>query len=307
LAKELILTGNNSKEKNTQNMLHSMTGYGKATGNYEGKKVSVEVKSLNSKSMDLYVRTAPFYREKELEIRQQVTALLDRGKVEVNVNIESTGATKSVEINKDLALAYYQDLKQTNNLLGEKSVDYLSLIVKMPDIFMQAKEEITEEENAFLTDLVAQACQQLNNFRRQEGEALEKEFTERINEIKTLLADVPKYENLRIEIIRERMRKGLEDMDNPNMDENRFQQELIFYIEKLDITEEKMRLSNHLDYFLETMVLPSAGKKLGFITQEIGREINTLGSKSYHVELQKMVVDMKDSLEKIKEQVLNTL
>jgi uncharacterized protein (TIGR00255 family) len=288
-------------------MLHSMTGYGKATGNYEGKKVSVEVKSLNSKSMDLYVRTAPFYREKELEIRQQVTALLDRGKVEVNVNIESTGATKSVEINKDLALAYYQDLKQTNDLLGEKSVDYLSLIVKMPDIFMQAKEEITAEENAFLTDLVAQACQQLNNFRRQEGEALEKEFTERINEIKTLLADVPKYENLRIEIIRERMRKGLEDMDNPNMDENRFQQELIFYIEKLDITEEKMRLSNHLDYFLETMVLPSAGKKLGFITQEIGREINTLGSKSYHVELQKMVVDMKDSLEKIKEQVLNTL
>lgn len=288
-------------------MLHSMTGYGKATGNYEGKKVSVEVKSLNSKSMDLYVRTAPFYREKELEIRQQVTALLDRGKVEVNVNIESTGATKSVEINKDLALAYYQDLKQTNDLLGEKSVDYLSLIVKMPDIFMQAKEEITAEENAFLTDLVAQACQQLNSFRRQEGEALEKEFTERINEIKALLADVPKYENLRIEIIRERMRKGLEDMDNPNMDENRFQQELIFYIEKLDITEEKMRLSNHLDYFLETMVLPSAGKKLGFITQEIGREINTLGSKSYHVELQKMVVDMKDSLEKIKEQVLNTL
>lgn len=288
-------------------MLHSMTGYGKATGNYEGKKVSVEVKSLNSKSMDLYVRTAPFYREKELEIRQQVTALLDRGKVEVNVNIESTGATKSVEINKDLALAYYQDLKQTNDLLGEKSVDYLSLIVKMPDIFMQSKEEITAEENAFLTDLVAQACQQLNNFRRQEGEALEKEFTERINEIKSLLADVPKYENLRIDIIRERMRKGLEDMDNPNMDENRFQQELIFYIEKLDITEEKMRLSNHLDYFLETMVLPSAGKKLGFITQEIGREINTLGSKSYHVELQKMVVDMKDSLEKIKEQVLNTL
>ncbi len=288
-------------------MLHSMTGYGKATGNYEGKKVSVEVKSLNSKSMDLYVRTAPFYREKELEIRQQITALLDRGKVEVNVNIESTGATKSVEINKDLALAYYQDLKQTNDLLGEKSVDYLSLIVKMPDIFMQAKEEITIEENAFLTNLVTQACQQLNNFRRQEGEALEKEFTERINEIKGLLADVPKYENLRIEIIRERMRKGLEDMDNPNIDENRFQQELIFYIEKLDITEEKMRLSNHLDYFLETMVLPSAGKKLGFITQEIGREINTLGSKSYHVELQKMVVDMKDSLEKIKEQVLNTL
>lgn len=288
-------------------MLYSMTGYGKATGNYEGKKVSVEVKSLNSKSMDLYVRTAPFYREKELEIRQQITALLDRGKVEVSVNIESTGATKSVEINKDLALAYYQDLKQTNDLLGEKSVDYLSLIVKMPDIFMQAKEEITAQESTFLTNLVAEACNQLNHFRRQEGEALEKEFTERINEIKHLLSEVPKYESLRIEIIRERMRKGLEDMDKVNVDETRFQQELIFYIEKLDISEEKMRLANHLDYFLETMVLPSAGKKLGFITQEIGREINTLGSKSYHVELQKMVVDMKDSLEKIKEQVLNTL
>lgn len=288
-------------------MLYSMTGFGKAIGNFDGKKVSVEVKSLNSKSMDLYVRTPPFYRDKELEIRQQVTALLDRGKVEVNINIESTGSTKSVEINKDLALAYYQDLKQTNDLLGEKSVDYLSLIVKMPDIFMQAKEEISAEESVFLTNLVTEACEQLNHFRRQEGEALEKEFTERINEIKHLLAEVPKYESLRIEIIRERMRKGLEDIDNVNVDETRFQQELIFYIEKLDISEEKMRLANHLDYFLETMVLPSAGKKLGFITQEIGREINTLGSKSYHVELQKMVVDMKDSLEKIKEQVLNTL
>lgn len=288
-------------------MLYSMTGYGKATGTFEGKKVSVEIKSLNSKSMDLYIRTAPFYREKELELRQKVTSLLDRGKVEVNINIESTGATKSVEINKDLALAYYQDLKQTNEMLGETSKDYLSLIVKMPDIFMQSKEEISESENVFLDNLVGEACEKLNDFRRQEGIALEKEFTERIGEIRSLLERVPEYENLRIEIIRERMRKGLEDMDNPNFDENRFQQELIFYIEKLDISEEKMRLGNHLEYFLETMVLPSAGKKLGFITQEIGREINTLGSKSYHVELQKMVVDMKDSLEKIKEQVLNTL
>ncbi len=288
-------------------MLHSMTGYGKATGSFEGKKVSVEIKSLNSKSMDLYVRVAPFYREKELEVRQKITALLDRGKVEVNINIESTGATKSVEINKDLALAYYQDLKQTSELIGESARDYLALIVKMPDIFMQAKEEITEAENVFLLNLVEDACKSLNHFRRQEGEALEKEFSERIGEIKALLERVPEFEHLRIEMIRERMRKGLEDMDNPNYDENRFQQELIFYIEKLDISEEKMRLSNHLDYFIETMVLPSAGKKLGFITQEIGREINTLGSKSYHVELQKMVVDMKDSLEKIKEQVLNTL
>lgn len=286
-----------------------MTGYGKATGSFEGKKVSVEIKSLNSKSMDLYVRLAPYYREKELEIRQLVTAALDRGKVEVNINIESTGATKSVEINKDLALAYHQDLKQTAGMIGQTTEgDYLSLIMKMPDIFMQSKEEITEAENAFLVALVVEACGYANNFRRQEGEALEREFNERIDEIKSLLAKVPEYENQRIEVIRERMRKGLEEMDNnASYDESRFHQELIFYIEKLDISEEKMRLSNHLDYFLETMRLPSAGKKLGFISQEIGREINTLGSKSYHVELQKMVVDMKDSLEKIKEQILNTL
>lgn len=288
-------------------MLHSMTGYGKATGTFEGKKVSVEIKSLNSKSMDLYVRTAPCYRDKELEIRQRITALLDRGKVEANINIESTGSSKSVEINKDLAVAYFQDLKQTNELIGQSSEDYLSLIMKMPDIFMQSKEDISEAETQFLFRLVDEAASKLNDFRKQEGEALEREFNDRIQEIKLLLDRVPEFESLRIETIRERMRKGLEDMDNPNFDENRFQQELIFYIEKLDISEEKMRLANHLDYFLETMVLPSAGKKLGFITQEIGREINTLGSKSYHVELQKMVVDMKDSLEKIKEQVLNTL
>ncbi len=286
-------------------MLHSMTGYGKATAIFEGKKVSVEIKALNSKGMDLFVRIAPAYKDKELDIRQRITQFLDRGKVEVNISLESTGSTKSVEINKDLAKAYYDDLKQTNALLGEESPDYLSLILRLPDILIQAKEEVSDEENAFLMNLVEDACKQLNEFRRQEGLALEREFNERIGEIKRLLSLVPNYENLRIETIKERMRKGLEEM--PNVDENRFQQELIFYIEKLDVSEEKMRLLNHLDYFLETMILPSAGKKLGFITQEIGREINTLGSKSYHVELQKIVVDMKDSLEKIKEQVLNTL
>lgn len=286
-------------------MLHSMTGYGKATGTFEGKKVSVEIKALNSKGMDLFVRIAPAYKDKELDIRQRITQALDRGKVEATISLESTGVSKSVEINKDLAQAYYQDLKQTNALLGVDSPDYLALILRLPDILIQAKEEVSEAENDFLMNLVEEACSQLHAFRRQEGIALEKEFQERIDEIKELLALVPKYEQLRIETIKERMRKGLEEM--PNVDENRFQQELIFYIEKLDVSEEKMRLSNHLDYFLETMRLPSAGKKLGFITQEIGREINTLGSKSYHVELQKIVVDMKDNLEKIKEQVLNTL
>lgn len=289
-------------------MLHSMTGYGKATGSFEGKKISIEIKALNSKSLDLYTRIAGPYREKELEIRQYITNALDRGKVEVNINIESTGNSKSLEINKDLALAYYKDLLETNILLGETTSDYLSLIVKMPEIFTQSKESTSEEEFTFLHELVAEACMNLNTFRRQEGVALEKEFNDRIEEIRSLLNQVEKYETTRIDTIKERMRKGLEEAGNVvGFDENRFQQELIFYIEKLDISEEKMRLANHLDYFLETMILPSAGKKLGFITQEIGREINTLGSKSYHVELQKMVVDMKDSLEKIKEQVLNTL
>ena len=289
-------------------MLHSMTGYGKAAGSFEGKKISVEIKALNSKSLDLYTRIAGPYREKELEIRQYITNALDRGKVEVNINIESTGSSKSLEINKDLALAYYKDLLETNILLGETTSDYLSLIVKMPEIFTQSKESTTEEEFTFLHELVAEACMNLNTFRRQEGVALEKEFNDRIEEIRSLLNQVEKYESTRIDTIKERMRKGLEETGAVvGFDENRFQQELIFYIEKLDISEEKMRLANHLDYFLETMILPSAGKKLGFITQEIGREINTLGSKSYHVELQKMVVDMKDSLEKIKEQVLNTL
>ena len=290
-------------------MLHSMTGYGKASASFEDKKISVEIRSLNSKSMDLYTRIASPYREKELEIRQYVTNALDRGKVELNIQIESIGDSKSVEINKVLAQAYYQDLKDTNALIGESSSDYLSMVLRMPDIYTQTKDTtVSEEEFAFLHTIVGDACLNLNTFRRQEGQALEKEFNDRIEEIRRLLKQVDSYESVRIDIIKERMRKGLEEAGSVvGFDENRFQQELIFYIEKLDVSEEKMRLANHLDYFSETMVLPAAGKKLGFITQELGREINTLGSKSYHVELQKIVVDMKDALEKIKEQVLNTL
>ena len=290
-------------------MLHSMTGYGKASGSFEDKKISVEIRSLNSKSMDLYTRIASPYREKELEIRQYVTNALDRGKVELNIQIESIGVSKSMEINKVLAQEYYKDLKETNALIGESSSDYLSMVLRMPEIYTQTKDTtVSDEEFAFVHTIVADACLNLNTFRRQEGQALENEFTERIEEIRRLLKQVDTYESVRIDIIKERMRKGLEEAGSVvGFDENRFQQELIFYIEKLDVSEEKMRLANHLDYFLETMVLPAAGKKLGFITQELGREINTLGSKSYHVELQKIVVDMKDALEKIKEQVLNTL
>lgn len=288
-------------------MLMSMTGFGKTTGTFSGKKVSVEIRSLNSKSLDLNVRVAGIYRELEGEIRKIVQELLDRGKIDVNINIDSTGDSKNYTINKDLAKAYYDDLRSVNSLIEEKTDDYLSLILRMPDIFINEKEELTDEEREWVVGLVVDACHHLNSFRRQEGEALEKEFFDRITEIRNLLLEVPKYENERIENVRERMRKGLEELENIKYDDNRLEQELIFYIEKFDVSEEKMRLANHLDYFLNTMVLPHSGKKLGFISQEIGREINTLGSKSNHAEMQKLVVDMKDSLEKIKEQVLNTL
>ena len=284
-----------------------MTGYGKATGTYLGKRISVEIRSLNSKSLDLNVRYAPIYKELEGEIRGIISESLDRGKVDVTINIDGTGDTKNYTVNKELAQAYYKDLKAINDAIGEKSEDYLSMILRMPDIFINEKEELLDDEKQWLLNLVRDAATQLNVFRRQEGQALEKEFTERIEDIRRLLLDVPKYESERIDTIRERMRKSLEELENKSYDDNRFEQEMIFYIEKLDVSEEKMRLMNHLDYYLETMVLPSGGKKLGFISQEIGREINTLGSKSNHAEMQKLVVDMKDNLEKIKEQILNTL
>ncbi len=288
-------------------MLKSMTGYGKATGTYNTKKISIEVRSLNSKSLDLNVRIAPIYKELESEFRKVIGQELDRGKVDLTISLDSTGETKSYAVNQELAKAYYNDLKSVNEAIGQENVDYLSLILRMPDIFINEKEELDENEKNWLLDLLKQASTNLNVFRRQEGEALEKEFTERIEDIRRLLLEVPKYENERITIIRERMRKSLEDIAATSYDDNRLEQEMIFYIEKLDVSEEKMRLMNHLDYFLETMILPSAGKKLGFISQEIGREINTLGSKSNHGEMQKLVVDMKDNLEKIKEQILNTL
>lgn len=288
-------------------MLKSMTGYGKATGTYQGKKITIEVRSLNSKSLDLNIRCAPFYKELEGEIRRVIGEQLDRGKVDLSLSIDSTGESKNYSINKDLAKAYSSDLKALEEITGKPIDDYASLILRMPDIFVNEKEEIVEDERNWVLSILNDACNKINEFRRQEGVALEKEFEERINDIRHLLNEVPKYEQERIDIIRARMKKSLEDIDSKSYDDNRFEQELIFYIEKLDVSEEKMRLSNHLDYFLETMKTNVPGKKLGFIGQEIGREINTLGSKSNHAEMQKLVVDMKDNLEKIKEQILNTL
>ncbi len=288
-------------------MLHSMTGYGKTTGTFKHKTISVEIKSLNSKSLDLYVKTPSSYRDKELAIRKIAGELLERGKIDLSVNIENVAASKNTEINQELAVSYYNDLKKINELTQNQSTDYLSLILKMPDIFVQTNEEINEEEISFLLDLVEQAAKNLNEFRKQEGAALETEFVERIEAIRTLLGEIEPFESSRIDIIKDKIKKGLEELENTSIDESRLQQELIYYLEKLDVSEEKMRLTNHLDYFLETMQTPASGRKLGFITQEIGREINTLGSKSNHAEMQKIVVNMKDNLEKIKEQILNTL
>ncbi len=288
-------------------MLLSMTGFGKASGTFQTKKVSVEIRALNSKSLDLTVRVAPQYKELEPLLRNLAAQYLERGKIDMSLNLDSTGETKSFAINKDLAKAYYSDLRELAKITGEENPDYVSLLMRMPDIYVNEKEDISLDERTFIGDLVKAASDHLNEFRRQEGIALEREFYERIEAIRQLLEEVPNYEQQRIETIKERMRKSLEDMTVNGYDENRFQQELIFYIEKLDVSEEKMRLNNHLDYFLKTMKQSAAGKKLGFISQEIGREINTLGSKSNHAEMQKLVVDMKDNLEKIKEQILNTL
>jgi uncharacterized protein (TIGR00255 family) len=288
-------------------MLMSMTGFGKATGTYQSKKISVEVRSLNSKSADVNVRIHNSYKELEPFARKYVTNALERGKIDMSINLDSSGDSKAFSINQDLAKAYFNDLKAINDSIGEKTVDYMALILRMPDIYVNEREELGDDEKSVITHLIQDACKNLNEFRRQEGIALETEFTERINDIKALLNDVPKYEQERVETVRERIRKGLEEVTNGNYDNNRMEQELIFYIEKLDVSEEKMRLSNHLDYFLETMKTEASGRKLGFISQEIGREINTLGSKSNHAEMQKLVVAMKDNLEKIKEQILNTL
>lgn len=288
-------------------MVLSMTGYGKATASFEGKKIVVEIRSLNSKSLDLNLRLTSSYREKELEIRAIIGEFLDRGKVEASITIENTTETKNFTINKNVVATYYNDLKSIANDLGESTTNILPIVMRLPEIFSNEKETVSPEETAFVFELMKEACTNLVAFRKQEGDQLRADFEGNINQITELLAQVPVYENERIDIVRERMRAGLEKLTAMKIDENRFEQELIFYIEKMDISEEKMRLGNHLDYFTQTMNLPLCGKKLGFITQEIGREINTLGSKSYHVEMQKIVVEMKDHLEKIKEQVLNTL
>ncbi len=291
-------------------MIQSMTGYGKAIANYKGKKITVEVKSLNSKALDLSTRIAPLYREKEMEIRQMVAKALERGKVDFSLWVEKEASAEATPINVLLATNYYQQLKGLSEKLGLKEPeDLLTTIVRMPDVMTKTEvEELEEEEWDCVQTAVNEAIKQLIDFRKQEGAALQKKFEEKINNIAQLLRDIEPYEKVRVEKIKQRITDGLNAIPNLEYDKNRLEQELIYYIEKLDISEEKQRLANHLNYFVETMNEGHGqGKKLGFIAQEMGREINTTGSKSNQAEMQNIVVKMKDELEQIKEQVLNAL
>lgn len=290
-----------------------MTGYGKAVATLTGKTVHVEIKTLNSKAFDCSTRIAPIYREKEMEIRRMIQESVVRGKVDFSIWTEKDAATDTATINTDTAANYYRQLTALRQSLGETKPlsvdDALPLIMRMPDVMSRNEiEELTEEEWATVRQAVCDALDALKAFRLQEGNALRKKFDEKIDNIARLMEQITPYEQSRVEKIRQRLTDNLKALPNVEYDAGRLEQELIYYIEKLDISEEKQRLANHLKYFRDTMDEPtSQGKKLGFIAQEMGREINTTGSKSNQAEMQNIVVQMKDELEQIKEQVLNAL
>jgi len=286
-----------------------MTGYGKTVVAYKGKKIHVEIKSLNSKQLDLTTRIAPLYREKEMEIRQIISEAVQRGKVECNMWIEKDAATEAATVNTALMQSYLSQLKSFADDQQLTGTDWMQILVKMPDVLTKTEVEVLDDDEwQVARQGVVEAVQHLVDFRTQEGAALQKKFGEKIDNIERLMASIEPFEKSRVEKIRQRIVEGLRQIPEAEYDKNRLEQELIYYIEKLDISEEKQRLANHLKYFRETMAdAPGQGKKLGFITQEMGREINTTGSKSNQAEMQNIVVMMKDELEQIKEQVLNAL
>lgn len=292
-------------------MIQSMTGYGKATVELPDKKINVEIKSLNSKAMDLSARIAPLYREKEIEIRSEISKILERGKVDFSLWIEKKDAEQlATPINQELVEAYYKKIKEISAVAGiPEPADWFSTLLRMPDVMTKNEiQELSDEEWAMAHAAVEEAISHLVDFRKQEGAALEKKFREKIANIAHLLETITPYEKERVAKVKERITEALEKTLSVDYDKNRLEQELIYYIEKLDVNEEKQRLGNHLKYFISTLEGGSGqGKKLGFIAQEMGREINTLGSKSNHAEMQKIVVQMKDELEQIKEQVLNVM
>lgn len=291
-------------------MIKSMTGYGKATGLVNKKKVHVEVRTLNSKHLDANVRMPSIYKEKELEVRNYLQNKLARGKVDFSLFVEIPSELKAQSINKDAVLNYYNQLKDIAYSVDLKTTEsILNLAVKMPDTMNTEREELDSKEWTEIFNIIEEAVSQTNVFRSQEGSKLEAELSERVQNIINLLGQVTPFEKERVDTIKSRIEKNLEDhFGNTDIDNNRLEQEMIYYLEKLDVTEEKVRLKGHCDYFFEVLQKEeNQGKKLGFIGQEIGREINTLGSKANQKDIQKIVVQMKDELEKLKEQILNTL
>ena len=286
-------------------MIQSMTGFGKATLQLPTKKITVEVKSLNSKGLDLNVRMPSLYREMELGLRNQIALKLERGKVDFSIFIESTAEQTSTKVNVPIVKGYIEQLRAV--YANAEETELMKMAIRMPDTLKTEREEIDENDWAQIETAIDEALQNIVNFRKDEGQSLEKEFQLRIANIRQYMNEALALDPERVQAIKDRLQTAISEL-KVNVDENRFEQELIYYLEKLDITEEKVRLTNHLDYFLETIKGTEAnGRKLGFITQEMGREINTMGSKSNHAQMQKLVVQMKDELEKIKEQVLNVL
>lgn len=290
-------------------MILSMTGYGKYTAESNGKKITAEIKSLNSKQLDLSIRIPQHFREFELPLRSLIAQKLERGKVDATITVEAIAAETSTSINIAAAAKYKQQIEEMAEVLGiDTPADWYATLLRLPDVLKTDAQEVDEDEANTLTSAMEKAIDGLVEFRTQEGARLQQFFVEKIAEIQALLNQVPQYENERVDKIKKRITDSLEKLSEVDYDKNRFEQEMIFYIEKLDITEEKIRLQNHLDYFITTLESGAGqGKKLGFIAQEMGREINTMGSKANQAELQKLVVKMKDQLEQIKEQVLNVM
>lgn len=286
-------------------MIQSMTGFGKASLQLPTKKITVEIKSLNSKGLDLNTRMPSVFREMELGLRNQISQRLERGKVDFSLYVEVTGEETTSKINVSIVNGYMNQMKAV--LPNADETELLKMAVRMPDALKTERDEIDANEWKQIQSVIDEALENIANFRKDEGTSLEKEFQLRIANINNLMTEAVSYDAERVETVKTRLRTALDEL-KVNVDENRFEQELIFYLEKYDITEEKVRLGNHLNYFLDTLNgMEANGRKLGFITQEMGREINTMGSKSNHTEMQKLVVMMKDELEKIKEQVLNVL
>jgi uncharacterized protein (TIGR00255 family) len=291
-------------------MISSMTGYGKSICQFRDKTIRTEIRTLNSKNLDLNIKTPAIYRETESTLRNMLSSELERGKIELVITLEEAGTQTGCYINKPLLVRYYKELKEVANDLGiSVSDDFLPGLIRLPDVLKSQTEELETEEWKIIETSVKEAVNQVNEYRQSEGLHLFEDILKRENKIRELLDLIKPFENERIQNVKDRIYRSLKEIgENVKADENRFEQEVIFYLEKLDITEEKVRLRNHLDYFNETLRSKEAGgKKLGFISQEIGREINTLGSKANDAAIQKIVVQMKDELEKIKEQLMNVL